>query len=122
MCIKFVYINSKSTVQNIVSYNREVFWKFTCARTVRDLAVDRLRHQGEPRTGTLQKHTLTLWTVRRRSEHCARPSADRLASSADCPTIEKPDKPEGDGFGKMHFYRPRRPSGVHGQTIRDCSV
>jgi hypothetical protein len=34
--------------------------KNTYMRTVQALAVDRPRHQGEPRTGTLQKHTSTL--------------------------------------------------------------
>jgi hypothetical protein len=31
------------------------------------------------------------------------PSSDRSASGADLPPVEKPEKPEGDGFGKMHF-------------------
>jgi hypothetical protein len=73
-----------------------------CA-TVRALAADRPRHQSEPQTGTLQKHDLTLWTVRRRSEHSPRPSTDRSASGADRPAVEKTEKPEGDGFDKMHF-------------------
>jgi hypothetical protein len=30
-------------------------------------------------------------------------SADRSASGADRPVGEKPENPEGDGFGKMHF-------------------
>jgi hypothetical protein len=67
------------------------------------LAADRPRHQGEPRTGTLQKHELTLQTVRKRSEHHPGPRADRSASDTDHPIIEKPEKPEGDGFGKVHF-------------------
>jgi hypothetical protein len=35
----------------------------TDVRIVRALAADRPRHQGVPRTGTLQKHTITLRTV-----------------------------------------------------------
>jgi hypothetical protein len=31
-------------------------------------------------------------------------------------------EPEGDGFGKMNFKRPRRPSGVHDRTVRDCGT
>jgi hypothetical protein len=77
--------------------------KNTYVWTVRALAADRPRHQGEPRTGTLQKHKLTLRTVRRRSEHRPRPSLDRPASSEDRPVVVKPEKPEGDGFGKIHF-------------------
>jgi hypothetical protein len=72
-------------------------------RTVRALTADRLRHHIEPRTGTLQKHKLTLRIVRRRSKHCSRPSADRLASGADRPVVVQPEKPEGDGFGKIHL-------------------
>jgi hypothetical protein len=75
----------------------------TYVRTVRALAADRPRHQGVPRTGTLQKRKLTLRTVRWRSEHRPRPSADRPTSGADRPVVEKPEKPEGDGFGKIHF-------------------
>src|SRR5688500_19198876 len=37
----------------------EAFWKNTYARTVRALAANRPRHQGEPRRGTLQKYKLT---------------------------------------------------------------
>jgi hypothetical protein len=58
-------------------------------------------HQGEHRTGTLQKHKLTLRTIQWRSEHRPRPSADRPASGADRPIVVKPKKPEGDGFGKF---------------------
>jgi hypothetical protein len=58
---------------------------------------------GEPQTGTLQKHKLTLQTVRWRSEHHPRPSMDRAASGADHPIVEKPENPEGDGFNKIHF-------------------
>jgi hypothetical protein len=47
------------------------------------------------------KHKLTLWTVRWRSEHRLRPSADR-------PVVEKPEKPEGDGFGKNAFLASSR--------------
>jgi hypothetical protein len=75
----------------------------TYAQTVRALVADHPRHQGEPRTGTLQKHKLTLRIVRRRSEHRPRPSADRPASGVDHPVVEKPENPEGDGFGKMYF-------------------
>jgi hypothetical protein len=32
---------------------------------------------------------------------------------------EEPEKPEGDGFGKMNYKRPCGPSGVHDRTIRD---
>jgi hypothetical protein len=79
------------------------FLENTYAWTVQALAADRPRHQGELQTGTLQKHKLTLRTVRKRSEHHPRPSEDRPASSADRPVVEKPEKPECDGFGKMHF-------------------
>jgi hypothetical protein len=72
-------------------------------RTVRALVADRLRHQGEPRTGTLQKHKLTLRSVQWRSEHSPKPSADRPTSGADRPVVEIPEKPEGGGFSKMHF-------------------
>ena len=90
--------------------------------TVRALAVDSRRHQSEPRTGTLQNHKLTLWIVRLKSEHRPRPSADRPASGADRPVVIKPEKPEGDGFGKMNYKRPRGPSGVHDRTVRDCGI
>jgi hypothetical protein len=102
---KFIYNYSKSTVRNTVDYpgQEKLFEKNTYARTVRALAADRPRHQGELRTGTLQKQKLTLRTLRRRSEHRPRPSTDRPALGADCPVVEKPEKPEGDGFGKMHF-------------------
>jgi hypothetical protein len=50
-----------------------------------------------------KKTSFTLRTVRRRSEHRPRPSEDRLASGVDRPVVEKPEKPEGDRFGKMHF-------------------
>jgi hypothetical protein len=43
-----------------------------------------------------KKHKLTLRTVRWRSKHRPRPNADRLVG-------EKPENPEGDGFGKMYF-------------------
>jgi hypothetical protein len=49
------------------------------------------------------KLAFTLQTVRRRREHHPGPSADCPASGADRPLVEKPEKPEGDGFGKMHF-------------------
>jgi hypothetical protein len=49
------------------------------------------------------KHAFTLWTIRRRKEHRPEPSSDRPASGADRPPVEKPEKPEGDRFGKMHF-------------------
>jgi hypothetical protein len=81
----------------------EAFGENTYARTVRALAADRLRHQGEPRTGTLQKHKLTLRTIRYKSEHRPRPSADRPASGADRPVVVKLEKPEGDGFRIIHF-------------------
>jgi hypothetical protein len=68
----------------------------TYARTVQAIAADRPRHQGVPRTGTLQKHKLALRTIRWKSKHRPRPSADR-------PVGEKLEKPEGDRFGKMHF-------------------
>jgi hypothetical protein len=102
---KFIYNDSKSTVRNTVDYSghEKFFWKNTYVRTVRALAADRPRHRSEPRTGTLQKHTLTLQIVRWRSEHRLRPSADHPASSADRPVVEKPENPEGDGFGKMHL-------------------
>jgi hypothetical protein len=32
---------------------------------------------------------------------------------------EEPEKPEGDGFGKMNYKRPRGPFGVHDWTVRD---
>jgi hypothetical protein len=32
-----------------------------------------------------------------------RPSADRPTLGADRPVVEKPEKTEGDGFGKIHF-------------------
>jgi hypothetical protein len=72
-------------------------------RTVRALAADRPRHQDDPRTGTLQKHKFTLWTIRWRSEHRPRPSVDRPASGTDRPVGEKLEKPKGDEFGKMYF-------------------
>jgi hypothetical protein len=66
---------------------------------------------------------LTLRTVRRRSKHCSRPSADRPASSADRPVVEKPENPEGDGFGKMHFSilvdRPRCTAGPSATALSD---
>jgi hypothetical protein len=83
---------------------------------------DRPRHQGDPRTGTLRKHKTTLRTVRWRSEHCPRPSADRLASGADRPIGEKPEKPKGNEFGKMNYKRSHGPFGVHDRTIRDCFI
>jgi hypothetical protein len=64
------------------------------------------------------KLAFTLRTVRRRREHGPGPSSDRLSLGADRPLVEKPEKPEGDGFGKMHFWRPRGPSMVHDRTIR----
>jgi hypothetical protein len=67
------------------------------------LCADRPRHQGEPQTGTLQNTSSTPRTVRRRSEHHPGPSADRPASGANRPVVEKLEKTEGDGFGKMHF-------------------
>jgi hypothetical protein len=82
---------------------REEFWKFTCARTVRALAADRPRQQGDPRTGTLQKHVLLLRTIRKRGEHRSGPSSDHPALGVDSLVVEKPEKPKGDGFGKMHF-------------------
>jgi hypothetical protein len=97
---KFIYNCSKLIVWNTVDYSgQKIFWKNTYARTVRALATDRPQHQGEHQTGTLQKHKLTLWTVRWKSEHRPRPSADRPASGVDRPVVEKPEKPEGDGFG-----------------------
>jgi hypothetical protein len=33
---------------------------------------------------------------------------------------EEPEKPKGDGFGKMNYKRPRGPSGVHDWTVNDC--
>jgi hypothetical protein len=53
---KFIYINSKSTVRNTVYYSgyEKLFGKFTYVWTVRALAADRPRHQGEPRTRTMQ--------------------------------------------------------------------
>jgi hypothetical protein len=38
-----------------------------------------------------------------RREHRLGPSSNRPASDADHPVVEKLEKPEGDGFGKMHF-------------------
>jgi hypothetical protein len=35
---------------------------------------------------------------------------------------EELEKPEGAGFSKMSFKRPRGPSGVHDRTVRDCFI
>jgi hypothetical protein len=32
------------------------------------------------------------------------------------------EKPEGDGFGKMNYKRPRGLSGVHNRTVHDCGT
>jgi hypothetical protein len=45
-----------------------------------------------------------------------------ITSGADRPIVENPEKPEGDGFSKMHFWRPRGPSGLHDRTVRDCFI
>jgi hypothetical protein len=66
------------------------------------LCADHPRHEGEPRTRTLQKCKSTLRTVRWNNEHRPRPSVDRLALGAEHPVVVKPKKPEGDGFGKIH--------------------
>jgi hypothetical protein len=67
------------------------------------LSADRPRHQGDPRTGTLQKHKFTLWTIRWRSEHRPRPSADRPTSGADRPVGEKQENPKVTGLVKCIF-------------------
>jgi hypothetical protein len=138
---KFINNYSKLTIQNTIDYSghEKLFGK----TPVWALAVDHPRHQGEPQTGTLQKHKLTLWIVQRRSEHHPRPradrptlgadrptsgadrptsGADRPTSGADRPVIVKQEKPEGDGFDKIHFWRPRGPSGVHDRTVRNCFI
>jgi hypothetical protein len=76
--------------------------KNTYARTVRALA-DRPQHQGDPWTGTLQKHKSTLRTVQRRSEHRPRPSADHPASGADRPVGENQKNPKVTGSVKCNF-------------------
>jgi hypothetical protein len=45
----------------------------------------------------MQKHKSTLWTVRLRSKHHPRPSADRLASGADRPVGAEPKTPKVTG-------------------------
>jgi hypothetical protein len=81
----------------------EAFWKNTYVRTVRALAADRPRHQSEPQTGTLHKCKITLRTVRWRSEHRQRPSADHPASGADRPVGENQKNPKVTGSVKCIF-------------------
>jgi hypothetical protein len=121
---KYIYINSKSTVQNTVDYSRQEkpFGKFTCARTVRALSVDHPRHQDMPRIETMQNshshyglskgEETTVWD----QAWTVRPQARTVRS------LKKPEIPEGEGFSKMHFYRPCGPSEVHGRTIHDCFI
>jgi hypothetical protein len=60
-------------------------------------------YQGDPRTGTLQKHKSTLQTVRRRSEHRLRPSTDRPASGTDRPVGENQKNLKVTGSVKCNF-------------------
>jgi hypothetical protein len=62
--------------------------------------VDRLWHESEPQTGTLHKRESTLWTVRWKSKHRSRPSADRPASGVDRPVGEEPKNPKVTGSVK----------------------
>jgi hypothetical protein len=64
---------------------------------------DRPRHQGDPWTGTLQKHKSTVQTVRWRSEHRPRPSADRPALGADRSVDENQKNPKVTGSVKCIF-------------------
>jgi hypothetical protein len=104
-CQRFIYNYTKSTVRNTVDYSghEKLFGKTGQARTIRALAADRPLHQDDPRTEPMQKSKSTLWTVWRKSKDRPRPRADRPASGADHPVGEEPNKPEGDGFGKMNY-------------------
>jgi hypothetical protein len=62
--------------------------------------VDRPRHQGDPRIGTLHKRESTLRTVRWKSKHRPRPSEDRPASGADRPVGAEPKNPKVKGSVK----------------------
>ena len=73
------------------------------AQTIRTLPTDCPQHQSVTQIETMQKLTFTLQTIRRRRDHRPRLSSDRPTSRADRPFVEKLDKLEGDGFGKMHF-------------------
>jgi hypothetical protein len=99
-------------------------------RTVRALLVDRPGPSGGSSATPVwasdrnyANHAFTLWTIRNRREHCLRPSSDRLTSRADHPVVEKLEKPEGDGFGKMHFCvladRPRSTAGSSATALSD---
>jgi hypothetical protein len=44
-----------------------------------------------------------LCKTRVNTADCSKEKQDRLGPSLDRPVVEKPEKPEGDGFGKMHF-------------------
>jgi hypothetical protein len=65
--------------------------KYQCA--------DRPQHQGDPRTETLQKLRLHYGLSEAPSETKRGPFGLRR----DRPVSEEPEKPEGDGFGKMNF-------------------
>jgi hypothetical protein len=95
---KFIYNYSESTVRNTVDYSgqEKLFLE-------KHLSADRPRHQGDPRTGTLQEHTLTLRTVRWRSKHCPRPNADRPASGVDRSASENQKNPKVTGSLKCIF-------------------
>jgi hypothetical protein len=69
-------------------YTGVAFWKNTYVQTVQALAADRPRHQGEPRTGTLQKHNTTdrLKEKRAPSETKHGPSGLRRGPSGRCKT------------------------------------
>jgi hypothetical protein len=57
---KSIYMNSKSTVSNTIDYSRQekLFGIITYARTIQAVQADRPRHQGVPRTGTMQNTRL----------------------------------------------------------------
>jgi hypothetical protein len=64
-------------------------------RTVRDTR--------GPWAGTMQKHKLTLRTIRRRSKHRPGPGSDRPASGVDRSVVEKTENPEVKGSVKCIF-------------------
>jgi hypothetical protein len=64
------------------------------------LSADRPRHQGDPWIEPMQKHKSTLRTIRWKSKHHPRPSADRPASDTDRPVSEEPKNPKVTGSVK----------------------
>jgi hypothetical protein len=120
---KFIYINSKSTIRNTVDYfgQEKLFGKFTYARTVRALSADRPRHQGDPRTGTMQNSHL-YYGLSKAEESTVRDQARTVRPQAwSARSLKNQKNPNVTGSVKC-ILASSWTVGVHDRTARDCFI